>query len=391
MLNTQYSPWPSYSEEEAEAVKNVVLSNKVNYWTGNQCKEFEAQFSKSIGLDYAIAVSNGTVALELALRALSISAGDEVIVPSRTFVADGSVVSLVGATPVFADVEMDSGNISVDSIKHNITSKTKAIICVHLAGWPCDMNSIMAVAKEHNIFVIEDCAQAHGALLDNIPVGSFGHIGCWSFCQDKIITTGGEGGMVATNDEQLYKEMWAYKDHGKSLDLVSQIEPDDKGFKWLHSSVGSNFRMTEMQAAIGLIQLNKLDDWIERRNINANKLRSVFDEFDVFNCPRYPENIKHSQYKLYTYLNLKKLKGLTRSDLIAHLSAAGVPCFEGTCSEIYLEQVFETIEKRLSERLVNAKKLGDTSLMFLVHPSLSESEMDFICASIKQVLSKVLK
>lgn len=390
MLNTQYSPWPSYSNEEAEAVKNVILSNKVNYWTGELCKRFERKYAELIGVDWAISLSNGTVALELALRALGLGPGDEVIVPSRTFVADASVISLVGATPVFADVQLHSGNICVESIKENITKKTKAIICVHLAGWPCDMDEIMSVAIEHNLKVIEDCAQAHGAKLNGKPVGSFGDIACWSFCQDKIITTGGEGGMVATNTEHLYKAMWSYKEHGKCLDLVSGIEHGNGGFKWLHTSIGSNFRMTEMQAAIGLLQLDKLENWIELRNYNANKLRKVLEQFDIIECPNYPENIEHAQYKFYAYLNVEKLSdSLNRKKLIELFEEAGVPCFEGACSEVYLEQVFEKLNCKPTYRLPNAKRLGETSLMFLVHPSLQALEIEAMGKAITYVLANL--
>lgn len=390
MLNTQYSPWPSYSNEEAEAVKNVILSNKVNYWTGELCKRFERKYAELIGVDWAISLSNGTVALELALRALGLGPGDEVIVPSRTFVADASVISLVGATPVFADVQLHSGNICVESIKENITKKTKAIICVHLAGWPCDMDEIMSVAIEHNLKVIEDCAQAHGAKLNGKPVGSFGDIACWSFCQDKIITTGGEGGMVATNTELLYKAMWSYKEHGKCVDLVSGIEHGNAGFKWLHTSIGSNFRMTEMQAAIGLLQLDKLENWIELRNYNANKLRKVLEQFDIIECPNYPENIEHAQYKFYAYLNVEKLSdSLSRKKLIELFEEAGAPCFEGACSEVYLEQVFEKLNCKPTHRLPNAKRLGETSLMFLVHPSLQASEIEAMGKAITYVLANL--
>ena len=390
MLNTQFSPWPSYSEEEAEAAKNVILSNQVNYWTGELCKRFEFEFAKMVGVDYAISVSNGTVALELALRALGVQAGDEVIVPSRTFVADASVVASIGATPIFTDVELDSGNICHKSIEKNITSNTKAIICVHLAGWPCAMEEIMALAEKHNLFVVEDCAQAHGAMLNGQPVGSFGHVSCWSFCQDKIITTGGEGGMVVTNCDSLFQFMWSYKDHGKDYNLINNTPSEIPGFKWLHSSLGSNFRMTEVQAAIGLLQLKKLDKWIERRNHIAAKLRSTFSQFDFLDCPEYPNNILHAQYKLYTYVNLDKApQDVTRSSILLEMLSHGIPCFEGACSEVYLEKVFESSQIVPVNRLPNAKKLGDISLMFLVHPSLTDEEVGYMCETIKSVLRKV--
>lgn len=215
-----FAPWPSFSEEEAEAIKDILLSNKVNYWTGDECRIFEKEFAEWSGVKYSIALANGTLALEVALRALDIGPGDEVVVTPRTFIASISCVVNVGATPIFADVDPESGNITAETISKVLTSKTKGIICVHFAGWPCDMNPIMALSSLHNIKVIEDCAQAHGAMYKGRSVGSIGHIGAWSFCQDKIMTTGGEGGMVTTNDEILWRKMWAYKDHGKSYEAV---------------------------------------------------------------------------------------------------------------------------------------------------------------------------
>ncbi|NLC10461.1 MAG: DegT/DnrJ/EryC1/StrS aminotransferase family protein, partial [Gammaproteobacteria bacterium] len=235
MLNTPFSPWPSFSEEEANAVRDVVLSNKVNYWTGQEGREFEQEFAAWSGTQHAIALMNGTVALDVALQALGVGKGDEVIVTSRTFLASVSSIVNAGAVPVFAEVDVDSQNITAATIAAVLTPRTRAIICVHLAGWPCDMDPIMQLAEQHNLFVIEDCAQAHGATYKGKPVGSIGHVGAWSFCQDKIMTTGGEGGMVTTNDTDLWKTMWALKDHGKSWDAVYERE-HAPGFRWLHES-----------------------------------------------------------------------------------------------------------------------------------------------------------
>src|SRR5471030_1077730 len=252
MLNTKFAPWPSFTDEEANAVKNVVLSNKVNYWTGNECREFEKEFAAWTGTAHAVALANGTLALDVALKALNIGPGDEVIVTPRTFIASISCAVTCGATPVFADVDRDSQNISAATIAKVITPNTKAIVCVHLAGLPCDMDPIMALARERGIYIIEDCAQAHGARYKNRSVGTIGHIGAWSFCQDKIMTTGGEGGMVTTNNP----EMWSYKDHGKSWKAVSE-EKNESSFRWLHKSFGTNWRMTELQAVLGRIQLTR--------------------------------------------------------------------------------------------------------------------------------------
>ncbi|MBV1874438.1 MAG: DegT/DnrJ/EryC1/StrS aminotransferase family protein, partial [Gammaproteobacteria bacterium] len=232
-----FSPWPSFSQHEADTVSKVLLSNKVNYWTGSEGRNFEKEFASFADCEHAIAVANGTLALDLALKVLGIGDGDEVVVTSRTFLASVSCIVNAGAVPVFADVDGDSQNITADTIRAVLTSKTKAIICVHLAGWPCAMDSIMALASEQDLLVVEDCAQAHGAKYKGKSVGSFGHAAAWSFCQDKIMTTGGEGGMFTTNDSSLWEKAWAYKDHGKSYDAVYNTK-HPPGFRWLHESFG---------------------------------------------------------------------------------------------------------------------------------------------------------
>lgn len=256
MLNTPFSPWPKFTQHEADAVSRVLLSNKVNYWTGEECRQFEREFADWVGSKYAIALGNGTLALDVALQALDIGAGDEVIVTPRTFIASISSIVNAGATPIFADVDEATGNITAETITAVLSDKTKGIVCVHLAGWPCDMDSIIALADEHGLYVIEDCAQAHGARYKGRSVGSIGHVGAWSFCQDKIMTTGGEGGMVTTDSELLWRKMWAYKDHGKSYAAVYETE-QSPGYNWLHESFGTNWRMTEMQGVLGRIQLEK--------------------------------------------------------------------------------------------------------------------------------------
>jgi dTDP-4-amino-4,6-dideoxygalactose transaminase len=389
MLNTKFSPWPNFTEEEAEAVKNVLLSNKVNYWTGDEGRKFETEFANFAETKYAIALANGSVALELALMALNIGAGDEVIVTSRTFLASASCIVNIGATPIFADVDKDSQNITAESIKMKISSKTKAIICVHLAGWPCDMSPIMSLTKEHNLSVIEDCAQAHGTKYNNQSVGSFGDIGIWSFCQDKIITTAGEGGMVTTNNKLLWEKMWAYKDHGKSWEAVYETE-HPPGYRWLHDSFGNNYRMTEMQSAVGRIQLKRLPAWLKTRNNHAETLSQTCRKFNCFRVPILPENITHAFYKLYIFVEPEQLKeGWTRDRIMDEINTLGVPCLSGSCSEIYLEKAFDDTGFRPKERLPVAQLLGETSLMFLVHPSLSDSEVKIFCEAIDSVATQV--
>ena len=389
MLNTAFEPWPSFTDKEADAVKNILLSNKVNYWTGQECREFEKEFASFSGTKYAVALANGTVALDVALKALQIGAGDDVIVTSRTFLASASSIVTAGANPIFADVELDSQNISRRTIEAVLTPNTKAIICVHLAGWMCDMDPIMQLASEKGLYVIEDCAQAHGAKYKGKPAGSIGHIAAWSFCQDKIMTTGGEGGMVTTNDESLWKKMWSYKDHGKSYDSVYNKQ-HPPGFRWLHDSFGTNWRMMEMQAVIGRIQLTYMPDWTKNRIENADKILKAFDHSNYFTVNRPTDDYLHAQYKCYVQVNINALpSGWSRDRIMQFINAEGVPCYSGSCSEVYLEHAFDNTNWRPKERLKNAQQLGETSLMFLVHPTLSEDNINKTVDAIEK-LKKVL-
>ena len=386
MLNTPFSPWPSFTEEEADAARDVILSNKVNYWTGQETRSFEKEFAEWAGTDYAVALANGTVALDLALKALGIGAGDEVIVTSRTFLASVSSIVNAGAIPVFADVDLDSQNFSAQTIQAVLTPRTKALICVHLAGWPCDMDPIMALANEYGLKVIEDCAQAHGAHYKGRPVGSIGHIGAWSFCQDKIMTTGGEGGMVTTNDRQLWADMWAYKDHGKSWEAVYERE-HAPGFRWLHESFGTNWRMLEVQAVIGRIQLRRMQDWHRARLNNAQSIWKAARQLPALRVPVLPDDAVHAAYKCYVFVRPDCLKSdWSRDRILNEISARGVPAFAGSCSEVYLEKAFDNTDWRPVQRLVNARELGETSMMFMVHPTLTAQEIALTCKVISEVV-----
>ena len=388
MLNTPFSPWPSFTEEEADAARDVILSNKVNYWTGQETRSFEKEFAEWAGTDYAVALANGTVALDLALKALAIGAGDEVIVTPRTFLASVSSIVNAGAIPVFADVDLDSQNFSAQTIQAVLTPRTKALICVHLAGWPCDMDPIMALANEYGLKVIEDCAQAHGAHYKGRPVGSIGHIGAWSFCQDKIMTTGGEGGMVTTNDRQLWADMWAYKDHGKSWEAVYERE-HAPGFRWLHESFGTNWRMLEVQAVIGRIQLRRMQDWHRARLSNAQAIWKVAQQLPALRVPVLPDDAVHAAYKCYVFVRPHCLKSnWSRDRILNEIAARGVPAFAGSCSEVYLEKAFDNTDWRPVQRLANARELGDTSMMFMVHPTLTSQEIELTCKVISEVVQQ---
>jgi dTDP-4-amino-4,6-dideoxygalactose transaminase len=386
-MNTLCTTWPSFSVEEATAVKNVILSNKVNYWTGTECREFEKEFAAWVGTEYAVALSNGTLALDVALKALHIAPGDEVIVTPRTFLASASCIVNAGATPVFADVDRDSQNITAETIRAVLTPRTRAIICVHLAGWPCDMDPIMELANENGIFVIEDCAQAHGARYKGRMVGSIGHIGAWSFCQDKIMTTGGEGGMVTTNSRQWWTAMWSYKDHGKSWEAMYE-RAHPPGYRWVHDSFGTNWRMLETQAVIGRIQLQRMPMWTARRTANASRIAAVCRECEALRVPVVPADVQHAFYKFYAFVEPDKLaSGWSRDRIIDEISARGVPCLQGTCSELYLERAFDNTGYRPQTRLAIAKELGETSLMFLVHPTLTDDDIEKTCQVIRDVMA----
>lgn len=380
--------WPSYEPDEIEAVKRVLASGKVNYWTGNECRLFEQEFAAAMGCRYGVTLANGSLALELALLALGIGPGDEVVVSPRTFLSSASSIVLRGARPVFADVDAESENIHAESIQKVLTDQTRAIICVHLHGRPCDMDPILELARRHGLWVIEDCAQAHGALYKGRPVGSFGHAAAWSFCQDKIMSTGGEGGMLTTNDREIWNRAWSYKDHGKSYAKVyHQTHPP--GFHWVHDSFGSNWRLTEMQAAIGRIQLGKLEQWGAKRSAHAAALTEHFQNIPALRVPVPPEEIRHACYKYSCFLMTEHLKtGWNRDRILQAIEAEGVPCFSGICPEIYLETAFAGTNFRPLSRLPVAKELGETSLMFQIHPTLTQEDIKKICGAVERVMAK---
>jgi len=332
-------------------------------------------------------LANGTLALELALEAAGIGAGDDVIVTPRTFIASASCVIRLGARPVFADVSLESQNLTPESVEAVLTPNTKAIIAVHHAGWPCDMDGLSAITEQHNLVLIEDCAQAHGARYKDRPVGGLSHVAAFSFCQDKIITTGGEGGMLVTNDEALWKKAWAIKDHGKNYDSVFS-QDHAPGFRWLHDSFGTNMRMTEMQAAIGRLQLQKLGGWHSKRNANAAQIAMALSKFPAINVPRPDDETRHAYYRLYAFVDQAQLApGWDRDRIMQEISSLGIPCFSGSCPEIYNESAFGANGSRPAQPLPNAAIMGPKSLAFLVHPTLTSDDLDRTCGVIHRVLS----
>jgi dTDP-4-amino-4,6-dideoxygalactose transaminase len=381
----RWHDWPYFDEEQVAAAAAVLRSGKVNYWTGQEGRAFEQEFARACGAAFGIALANGTVALELALHVLGIGPGDEVVVTPRSFVASAAVVALRGARPVFADIDPDSQNITPATVRPVLSSRTKAIIAVHLAGWPCDMEGLLALARAHDLKLIEDCAQAHGATFHGRRVGSFGHVAAFSFCQDKIMTTGGEGGLLTTDDETLWRAAWAYKDHGKSYDAVHHRH-HRPGFRWVHESLGTNWRMTEMQAAIGRAQLQRLPEWLSLRRRNAAILAAGLRALPLLRVPEPPAHVGHAWYKFYAFVRPDRLaRGWTRDRIMAAVVARGVPCFSGSCAEIYRERAFSERGFAPSRPFRVAHALGATSLMFLVHPTLAPEDMRYACRVVEEV------
>jgi len=391
MKNPNYfALWPYFEEDEISAVVEVMRSGKVNQWTGTEVISFEREFADYLGIDHAIALANGSLALDLALIVLGVGLGDEVIVTPRTFVASASCITLRGAVPVFAEVDAVSQNMSVESVVKCISPQTKAVIAVHLGGWPCELDMLRKLCDENGLFLIEDCAQAHGARYKGKPVGTFGDFAAFSFCQDKIMTTGGEGGMLVTNNEELWRRAWSFKDHGKDYNAVFHDE-HPPGFRWLVKTFGTNYRMTEMQAAIGRTQLKKLDSWVEKRRHLASILSEGFKQFDALRVTYPPADIYHSYYKYYTFARPERLRdSWSRDRILFELSEMGVPCGTGICPEVYLEKAFDNYNWKTNsgekKRLEIAKQLGETSMMFLVHPTLEESDMTFIIEQMYRIL-----
>ena len=383
--------WPYYDLNDIKTVSDILKSGKVNYWTGNNCIEFEKEFSRIFECKYSVALANGSLALSAAYIAAGLKEGDEIITTPRTFIATSSTAVLLGIKPIFADVDLNSGAITNNSIEKLITKKTKAISIVHVGGWPAEMDKIKDLANAYNLRLIEDCSQAHGAKFRGKNVGSFGDVASWSFCQDKIISTGGEGGMLSTNNKEMWEKVFSLKDHGKNLEKLNKKDKN-LTFRWLHESIGTNMRLTEMQSAIGRNQLRKLDNWNEKRKNNAMILYKSLCDLSSLRIPMPNSEIKHAWYRFYCYLRLSSISdGWNRERIMNEIKEQGVPIFSGSCSEIYLEKCFKDLGLGPSDRLKNAKKLGESSLAFLVHPTISIEEQIRNGEIIRSVIVKATK
>lgn len=382
-----FPPWPSFDDEDIAAAVAVLRSGRINYWTGTETASFEQEFADRCGTRFAVALSNGTVALEIALRAVGIGAGDQVVVPARTFIATASAVVAVGAAPVIADIDPVSQCLTAASVEAVLTPAVRAVIAVHLGGWTCDMAPLMDLANRNGMVIVEDCAQAHGATYRGVPVGKLGHIAAWSFCQDKIMTTAGEGGLISTDDESLWRRSWEYKDHGKSYEAVI-TPPNGPGFRWVHNSFGTNARMTEIQAAVGRTALRKLDGWLARRRAHAARLHDAFALHPALRLTRPGDEVEHAYYRYYAFVRPDRLApGWDRDRVMVAIQEQGIPCQTGTCGEIYLEKAFAA-QYRPPHRLPVARDLSETSLCFLVHPTLTAADLDDTVRAVARVFSQ---
>lgn len=382
--------WPAPGEEAAQAVADVVRSGHINYWTGTKTREFEDGYSAYLGRKHSIALANGTVALELALRAFEVGPGDEVVVPARTFIATASAVAAVGARPVIADVDRDSGNLTAGSVEAVITPRTRAVIPVHLGGWPVDMEPLLALARTRDLIVIEDAAQAHGGTYRGAPVGALGsHAATFSFCNDKIVSTG-EGGMLTLDDDEAYARAWAYKDHGKSLAKVAEAanDTDSCSFNWLVDSFGTNWRFPEVCAPLGIEGLRSLPEWHQARSRNARRLAEKLTGLPGLRVPMPASDVEHAFYRFYAYVVPDALApGWDRDRVARAVTAEGVPALTGSCGEIYREGAFAASGFGLPARLPVASELAGTSLAFLVHPTLELRDIDDVAEAVAKVMA----
>ena len=382
--------WPQHEPDEIAAVVRLLETGRVNSMMhGEQTRQFEAEFAAFCGMPHGIAVSNGTVALELALRALGVGPGDEVIVPCRSFFATAACVVAVGATPVFADIDPISNGMDPASARRMVTPRTAAILCVHVGGWPCDMTALRALADEKNLWLIEDCAQAHGASLNGQMAGSLGDAAAFSFCTDKIMSTGGEGGMLLLRNEAHWKRAWAYKDHGKNPDKFFS-PPTESGFRYLHDSFGTNWRMTEMQAAIGRRQLAKLPGWIAKRRRNADALARLLADETGVEVPAIPDHVGHAFYRLYVMIDPARLGGAgTTAAVIDRMCRMGMPVGSGSCADMSQEAAFEEIAPQRDGALAAAREAGRRSIAFPVDHLLDEYDMHRMANCLRIALAEL--
>lgn len=359
--------WPIHSADEIDAVAVVLRSGATNYWVGPHGQAFESEWAAYTGAQYALTVSNGTTALECAIHALRLEpyGKNEVVIPCRTFMATASAVVNNGLAVVLADIDPETLNVTVETLEARRTPKTGAVIVVHYAGLPCDIEAICKWAKQYDIRIIEDSAHAQGARVGGKHVGTFGDIGCFSFCVGKIMSTGGEGGAVITNDSELYRRMGAYRDHGRYQLRGSK---DFTKFEYSVQEFGSNLRLTEMQSAIARLQLKKLDGWVARRR----EIAAMYDA--AFGWP-----VVRPGHAFYMYTGFID----NRDAVLTALNDRGIPARLNGCPNLYLEPVF--VGKGL--RCPNADASGARTLGLPIYPTLSNEDVAEVIAAVREELS----
>ena len=387
--SARYPRWPAPGDAEVAAVERVLRSGNINYWTGSEGRALETKCAASLGRAHAVAVANGTLALELALRAFGIGAGDEVVVPARTFIATASAAVAVGAIPVVADIDPDSGNLTAETVAEVLGPRTRAVIPVHLGGWPVDMAPLLELAAGRDLVVIEDCAQAHGGAYRGRPVGALGsHAAAFSFCQDKIVPVG-DGGLLVLDDKDAYRRAWEYKDHGKSMAKTSDPEfmSQPGVFKFIADSFGSNWRLDEMSAAVARVGFASLPVWHERRTGNALRLAEGLSGVPGIRVPLPGVDTVHAFYRLYARVVPEVLApGWDRDRIVRSVAAEGVPCQYGTCAEIYREEAFAKAGLGPAGRLPGASAAHETTLAFFVHPTIAAADVDDAVAAVVKVM-----
>ena len=332
--------WPVFAEETFSDVLEPLKSGKVNYWTGKKGMEFEKEWAKWNGAKFAISCTNGTAALHIAVSSLGIGPGDEVIVPSYSFIASSFAIVQAGAIPVFCDVTEDH-TIDPDLIEPLITERTRGIIVVHLYGVVADMGPILSIAKKHKLKVIEDCAQCFGGEYNGIKAGVIGDIGCFSFCQSKHFTTGGEGGMVVTNNEDLAWECRSFRDHGYDVKERMNMLALEEKLPYIHNRVGFNYRMTEIQSIIGLNELKRLDSWnLKRRFDYAKMYDAAFTNLKgVKKIPINTQERKNA-YWWYPVILDTEIMDTDATGFINELHKQSIPCYGIQWPEAYLERAY---------------------------------------------------
>lgn len=387
--NTPFPTWPAPGPASAQAITQMIASGRINYWTGTCTRELEDRYAQMLGREHALAVANGTVALELALHAMGIGAGDEVIVPARTFIATAGAVVSVGARPVVADIDRDSGNLNAETVEPLLSPATRAVIAVHLGGWPVDMDPLLELLEPRGIALLEDAAQAHGGMYRGRPVGRLGSVAsAFSFCNDKIISAG-EGGLLALDDEDAFRRAWSYRDHGKSYQRVMEQadDADTCSYRWLVDSFGTNWRLPELCAPLVTEGLDRLTEWHAARTQTALHIARSLEDIPGLRIPLPADGVEHAFYRLYAYVVPERLtEGWDRDRITRAIAAEGVPCQYGTCAEIYKERAFTEAGFAPEHRLPVASELHETSLAFFVHPTLGQSEADDTVAAVRKVM-----